>query len=62
MARIPDAELERLKREVSLKRLIEAHGVTSRARARTWSAAVRCTRGTTTLAASSRPRRTSGTA
>ena len=28
MARIPDAELERLKSEVSLERLAEAHGVT----------------------------------
>lgn len=27
MARIPDAELERMKREVSLARLIEAQGI-----------------------------------
>lgn len=35
MARIPDGELERLKQQVSLVRIIEAQGTGSSARART---------------------------
>ena len=62
MARIPDEALERLKREASLARLIEAQGLKLICRAKTWPAAARGTTETIPRAASSARPRTCGTA
>jgi hypothetical protein len=62
MARIPDQDLERLKHEVSLARLIEGQGHKLTSQGRISRVGVRGTTVTTRRAASSLRKRISGTA
>ena len=44
MARIPDEEIERLKREISIERLVTGFGIELKGPGPTWWAAARSTR------------------
>ena len=61
MTRIPEEELERLKREIDLADLVRAKGVTLEPTARTFSAFAPSTKTPSPLSSSPR-RRTCGTA